>query len=79
MTIAELTKQALLDRKLIIDVAIDGWQGKVRTGKITHIYDSHYQGGIEVYWVNRKGEDSHIVLYPSTRFEIIAEKKGKGK
>lgn len=79
MTVAELVKQTLLDRKLIIDIAIDGWQGKVRTGKITHIYDSNYKGGIEVYWMNRNGEDSHIVIYPGTRFEIITDTKKKGK
>lgn len=79
MTIGELVKQSFLNQKLIIDIAVDGWRGKVRTGKITKVYDSHYKGGIEVYWVNRKGDEAYIVLYPGTRFEIVEEKKGKGK
>ena len=79
MTIGDLVEKNILGRKLIIDVSIDGWNGKVRTGKIITIYDSIHKCGIEVCWVNRRGDDSYITLHPSTQFEIVEEKKGKGK
>ena len=79
MTTTELVTQSLLGKKLVVNICIDGWRGRVRTGKLTGIYGSLHNGGFAVYWKNREGIDCHLNVYPSTHFEIIPEKKGKGK